>query len=73
MDPKRRKISSASIFGPRYVEGGAPPAPAPWPAGNADDKDTPHTDELAAYLALPQVANANDWVPLEWWEQHAKQ
>ena len=52
---------------------GAPPAPAPSPAGDDDAKDKPHTDELAAYLALPQVNNENEWTPLKWWEQHAKQ
>ena len=43
------------------------------PAGDADAKDKPHTDELVAYLALPQVNNENEWTPLKWWEQHAKQ
>jgi len=42
------------------------PQPAP------EDPDAPHTDELAAYLALPQIAYTTEWDALEWWEKNAK-
>jgi hypothetical protein len=32
----------------------------------------PHDDELKAYLALPQIENKDDWVPLKWWKENEK-
>ena len=31
-----------------------------------------HTDELAAYLALPQIEYQTEWDALTWWEDNAK-
>ena len=67
---KRRKVSAASFFASR-VPGAAQEAvasPAPRPAA----EDAPHTDELAAYLALPQITYQTEWDALEWWEKKAK-
>ena len=35
-------------------------------------ENTPHTDELAAYLALPQIEYQTEWDALTWWENNAK-
>jgi len=67
---KRRKVSAASFFASR-VPGAAQEAvasPAPRPAA----EDAPHTDELAAYLALPQIEVETEWDALAWWEKNAK-
>ena len=42
--------------------------PPPKPAA----EDEPHADELAAYLALPQIAWTSDWDALTWWKENAK-
>ena len=66
---KRRKISSASFFQPksagRFNDSPAVPATPPM-------ADEPHRDELAAYLALPQIEWQTEWDALKWWEQNAK-
>ena len=64
---KRRKASAASFFVPR-VAGAAAAAKAP-AAAPADD--APHRDELAAYLALPQIEYQSEWDALEWWQENA--
>ena len=43
-------------------------SPAPQPTA----EDTPHTNELAAYLALPQIEYQTEWDALTWWEDNAK-
>ena len=43
-------------------------SPTPQPAA----EDAPHADELAAYLALPQMQFQTEWDTLKWWEQNAK-
>ena len=66
---KRRKVSSASFFAPR-VAGAAQAAASPAPQPTAEN--TPHTDELTAYLALPQIEYQTEWDALTWWENNAK-
>ena len=34
-------------------------------------KDTPHKNELVAYLALPQIEYTSEWDALEWWKTNA--
>jgi hypothetical protein len=34
--------------------------------------DAPHVDELAAYLALPQIEWHSEWDALDWWKANAK-
>ena len=67
---KRRKVSAASFFAPR-VPGAAAQGTAAvtTPTGTGD---APHDDELAAYLALPQIEYTTEWDALEWWEKNAK-
>ena len=65
---KRQKVSAASFFTPR-VPGAA--AATPQPALTPADDDTPHADELATYLALPQISYQTEWDALEWWEKNA--
>ena len=38
----------------------------------ADKEDRPHEDELAAYLALPQINYETEWDALDWWNANAK-
>ena len=64
---KRRKVSAATFFTARVAGAAATAAPPP-----AADEDAPHTDELAAYLALPQITYQTEWDALEWWEKNAK-
>ena len=66
---KRRKVSSSSFFAPRVAGAANTPAAAPTPV--ADD-DAPHADELAAYLALPQIEYATEWDAIEWWKKNVK-
>ena len=33
--------------------------------------DRPHADELAAYLALPQIDYKTEWDALDWWKENA--
>ena len=67
---KRRKVSSSSFFKSRTpgenraAEEADTPVPAP-------AKNKPHADELAAYLALPQIEWNTDWDATEWWEKNA--
>ena len=67
---KRRKVSSASFFAPRVA--GAAQEAAASPASHTRAEDAPHADELAAYLALPQIDWQTEWDGLTWWEQNAK-
>ena len=32
--------------------------------------DRPHADELAAYLALPQIDYKTEWDALDWWKEN---
>ena len=34
--------------------------------------DRPHADELAAYLALPQIEYKTEWDALDWWKENTK-
>ena len=36
------------------------------------EEDKPHADELAVYLALPQIAYETEWDSLDWWQKNAK-
>ena len=36
------------------------------------EEDRPHEDELAAYLALPQINYETEWDALDWWKANAK-
>lgn len=67
---KRRKVSASSFFAPRSVDATAVASPAPSPP--AANKDAPHTDELAAYLSLPQIEYQTEWDALIWWKENAK-
>ena len=66
---KRRKVSAASFFTPRTA--GAAAADPQSQNSTPANKDTPHTDELAAYLTLPQIPYHTEWDALEWWEKNA--
>ena len=33
---------------------------------------SPHADELAVYLALPQIEYKTEWDALDWWKENAK-
>ena len=65
-NPKRRKVSSASLFRPRVP--GEACAQSSSPPGTPTVKDNAHKHELKEYLKLPQVENEHEWVPLEWWQ-----
>ena len=68
---KRRKVASCSFFQPRVAgharSAAANPAPVP-----KTDEAKPHTDELKAYLALPQIENSSEWAGLDWWKENEK-
>ncbi|KOO30194.1 zinc finger bed domain-containing protein 1-like protein [Chrysochromulina tobinii] len=68
---KRRKVSAASFFVVRVAGAAQAAGQSPAPTTPAAE-DAPHADELAAYLALPQIEYATDWDALEWWETNAK-
>ena len=59
-------MSSAGLFAPR---GRAQEAPAPAPSVQLK---TPHADEMAEYLELPQIENTSEWCGLEWWAENRK-
>ena len=67
---KRRKVSSASFFAPRAPAATAAAAPAPVPSSS--EKKKPYSDELKAYLALPQIDNTGEWSGVEWWKDNAE-
>ena len=66
---KRRIFSSASIFQKRTARSASPGSDSPSPAA---DTTKPHTDELHAYLALPQIENMDEWTALKWWKMNEK-
>ena len=39
---------------------------------NVSDGDTPYEDELAEYLALPQIQNTCEWSGFKWWAANKK-
>mmetsp|Transcript_30411 Transcript_30411/g.92891 ORF Transcript_30411/g.92891 Transcript_30411/m.92891 type:complete len:256 (+) Transcript_30411:730-1497(+) len=73
---KRRKVSSAGFFAARTPgasardEAARLQQEAPTPA----TLHRPHADELATYLALPQIAthDTDEFEPLMWWKKHRK-
>ena len=65
---KRRKVSAASFFIPR-IAGAAQAAAVP--VVETPKADRPHADELAAYLALPQIDYKTEWDALDWWKENA--
>ena len=41
------------------------------PSARPAPDSRPHADELAAYLALPQIEWKTDWDANTWWEKNA--
>jgi hypothetical protein len=52
---------------------GSGSAAAILPKAPTKAKDQPHKDELAAYLALPQIENTSKWAAIEWWKENESQ
>ena len=65
---KRQKVSSASFFAPRGPRNEVAATPT---TTETMDAESPHLDELAVYLSLPQITNDSEWAGLKWWEAHA--
>ena len=57
-----------AIFIPR-IAGAAQAAAVP--VVETPKADRPHADELAAYLALPQIDYKTEWDALDWWKENA--
>jgi hypothetical protein len=67
---KRRKVSSASLFAARVP--GQVEQHNSQSEVREDGSDSPHEDELAVYLDLPQIENTGDWSGLNWWADNQK-
>ena len=58
-----------SFFAPRVAGAAHTAAPV---VDTPTAADSPHADELAAYLALPQIEYKTEWDALDWWKENAK-
>ena len=58
-NPKRRKTSAAQFFADSEEESSA-----------AEEADSPPTDELEKYLAVPQIKYKTERDAIEWWIAH---
>ena len=61
--------SAASFFTPRVAGAAHVVEPV---VDTPPATDSPHADELAAYLALPQIEYKTEWDALDWWKENTK-
>ena len=69
---KRRQVSSASFFTPRVAGSANDGSNDASPVVVATSAPAAHADEVAAYLALPQIEYKTEWDALDWWKANAE-